>query len=117
MIEDRYKIAAPAICNFFRGRFIIRELMPEQQFGYYLERQANMTVGQYIQKISDTKLDMNLTVQNIGLPQNQISSASIQMMQMLNNISIVPRGLDHVDTTEFEQPKGPTGVSASAEAK
>ena len=80
MVEERYKIAAPAICHFFRCRFIVSQTMPEQQFGYYLERQSNMSIGQYIQKISDTKLDMSKTVRQMGLPQHQLSSAAIQMM-------------------------------------
>lgn len=62
IVEEKYKISAPAIMNFFRHRFIVTEMKPENQYGYYMEYKKNITIPKYLEMISEPNLDMSKLV-------------------------------------------------------
>jgi len=101
MIEDRYQIAAPAISNFFRDKFIACESATSGRYGWPHERECAATMNQYISKISNGNLEITslISPSGIGLPDQQTSPESVQMMQMLNALSIVQRGQYLLDMT------------------
>ena len=58
MVEERYKISAPAITTFFRQRLIVTEQRPEGYIGYHMEQRKRVPLNVYFNQLSNENLDV-----------------------------------------------------------
>lgn len=68
----------------------MQEQEPEFAFGFVAESRNGVSFDTYANRISNPDLNIPAIVKQIGIKEEQTSTPLIQMMAMLNKLSIVP---------------------------